>query len=88
MAKRTFTIEITGYAEIEIDDEVIEVVNNEWREQFYNLRSEAEIVEHVAYNLLVNKWQLSQLDGWADQPDDNATVTIEPELTVSAYPAQ
>lgn len=72
MAKRRFLVEISGEAIIELDDAVIDVVDDEWRSVFYELRTPEEIAEHVAHNLIVNKWSLSSLDGWADQPDGNA----------------
>jgi hypothetical protein len=83
---KRFMIDITGQAVIEISDEAFEAVNDEWRGQFYNLRSELEIAEHIAHNLIINNWRLSQLDGWADQPDENAVIVQAPELRCYAYP--
>ena len=72
MSKRTFKIEFTGSATIELDEQVIDVVDDEWRSQLYNLHTPEEIAGHIAYNLIFNSGGLSMLDGWADQPDSNA----------------
>lgn len=74
MAKRRFNVTLTGYAYIELDDDVIDVVDEEWRGCFYNLHSAEQIAQHIAYNLIVNEVPLSILDGWADQPDSNARI--------------
>lgn len=74
MAKQTFTVQLTGEAVVELDDAVITVVDDEWRAALYDLHGADEIAKHVAYNLIVNNLKLSQMDGWADQPDDNARV--------------
>lgn len=71
---RMFHVRIDGWATIELADEVIDVVDDEWRRYLYHLDTPDEIASHVAYNLLVNRGSLSQLDGWAEQPDENAKV--------------
>lgn len=73
---RTFELEITVYVTLAVDDHVIDVVDDEWRSQLYNLTTAEEISEHIAYNLLRGV-RLSQLDGWADQPDTNANLLID-----------
>jgi hypothetical protein len=82
--KHIFSIELSGTATVEIDDQAIQVVDDDWRESLYNLRTPEEIARHIAYNLIVNNARLSQLDGWADQPDDNAKITESPEWEVKA----
>lgn len=80
MAKRTFHVEL--YCKVEIDDEVIAAVDDDWRKHLYPLHTPEEIAQHVAFNLLVNGARLTQLDGWADKDDSMATVlrnTIEVE---------
>ena len=74
---RTFEIRIDGIAKIQLADEVIDVVDDEWREYLYNLYTPDEIAAHVGYNLLVNNWKLTQMDGWADQKDENVRVIDE-----------
>lgn len=73
MGKRKFYVEFDVDGIIEIDDAVIDVVDDEWRSYLYNLYTPEEIALHVAYGLL-NNWKLSSLDGWADQPDENARI--------------
>ena len=72
MAKRTFVIELE--CKVEIDDEVIAAVDDDWRKHLYPLHTPEEITQHVAFNLLVNGARLTQLDGWADKDDSMATV--------------
>ena len=71
---RTFTLYFEGSARIELDEAVIEAVDDEWRDSFYDLYDASEIASHVGYNLIVNRIPLSHMDGWADQPDENARV--------------
>ena len=46
------------------------------REVVSNLRTPESIAEHIACNLIRGA-RLSMLDGWADQPDGNAKMTVE-----------
>jgi len=86
MTKRYFHLafDIQGVhvdsAVIELDDAVIAVVDDAWRAVFYDLRTPEEIAEHIGYNLIVNRQRLSNLDGWADQPDCRARVIKWPYL--------
>ncbi len=85
MGKRKFEITFNGIAYIELDDQVIDVVDDEWRSHLYNLRTPEEIAEHIAYNLIFNNGSLSILDGWADQPDENAKYRdMETEVDIEA----
>jgi hypothetical protein len=79
---RKFRMTIETDVEIELADEVINVVDDEWRKQLYDLHSAEEIAEHIGINLVVNQAKLSQLDGWADQPDSNAKIS-RPDWTVT-----
>ena len=86
MGKRRFDLHFSMFSEhvdsavIELDDAVIEAVDDGWRAQFYHLVTPKGIAEHVAYNLIVNSVPLSMMDGWADQPDENARVIQWPAL--------
>ena len=53
---------------------VIAVVDDEWRSQLYDLQTSGEIAKHIAYNLFFNGFSLSELDGWADQPNERARI--------------
>jgi|WetSurMetagenome_2_1015567.scaffolds.fasta_scaffold1711879_2 hypothetical protein len=77
---RRFEIEIHGTAIIELDEKVIDVVDDVWRSQLYDLYTPEEIAAHVAFNMIVNHLQLSSMDGWADQPSKNATLVRDPEF--------
>lgn len=60
--------------EIEIDQRVIDVaLAPEWRASFYDLKTEREVVEHIAFNLVQDR-RLTSLDGWADQDDGMARI--------------
>lgn len=74
MGTRLFKVRFEGEGIIELDDAVIEAVDDEWRETLYDLRSADEIAAHIGYNLIIQKLELSDLDGWADQSDGNAFV--------------
>ena len=65
---------------IAIHNDVINAVDDEWRSFFYSLRSPKHIAEHIAYNLCVNKWKLSNLDGFANFPDHYAAMLKWPSL--------
>jgi hypothetical protein len=82
MSKRRFEVDFNEYtAVIELDSAVIDAVTDEWRTVFYpSLKTAEDIAEHVAYNMIVNDAKLSQLDGWADQPDSNAKIIVWPGL--------
>lgn len=71
---RRFKIEFSGRAIIELDDEVIDVVDDEWRSQLYDLNTPEEIAEHVGYNLIINGISLSSMDGWADMDNKKAVI--------------
>ena len=68
------------YAIIELDDVVIDAVDDEWRETFYDLYTPEQIAGHIAYNLFINKISLSLMDGWASLPDDMVSVIKSPNL--------
>jgi hypothetical protein len=78
------SVSFDGYVAITINDpDVIERVTNpvsgeEWRKQAYNLYTRDEVLQHLAYNCLANGVErVNHLDGWADLPDDAATMGIE-----------
>jgi len=65
--------ESTVTVSVKIHQDVITQVDDEWREMFYDLNTESEIVDHIAFNLL-SGFRLSQLDGFANLPDDYAVL--------------
>ena len=84
MAKRQFEVELKKYVTIELDDAVIDAVNYAWRDMFYDLRTPKEIAQHIAFNLVINSSNLSELDGWADQPNSNAKIVDESQWEFDA----
>ena len=80
---RTFEIRIDCVAKIQLADEVIDAVDDEWRGYLYNLYTPDKIAAHIGYNLIANRIPLSHMDGWADQPDENAKV-LELDWDVTA----
>lgn len=53
---------------------------DEWRSQFYDLHTEADVIEHFAYNAATNGVRrVNQLDGWADLPDDAVEMVVTTE---------
>ena len=83
MGKRAFEVTVVGWATIEIDDEVIDAVDDEWRSVFYDIRSAEQVAEHIGYNMLVNNATLSQIDGWADMDDDMVGFIEMPDWIVN-----
>lgn len=84
MTTRLFRVCFEGEGVIELDDAVIGAVDDEWRSVFYNLRDADDIAAHIAYNLVVRKVELSDLDGWANQPDERAFMLEDVDWDVIA----
>lgn len=58
---------------IELDDEVVLAVNDDWRETFYpSITTPQKVAEHIAFNMIVNDLKLSGIDGFANLPDEMA----------------
>ena len=74
MGKRKFYIQFVVSANLILDDQVIDAVDDDWRDQLYNLHTPEQIASHIAYNMLANRAELSGMDGWADQPSKNAEI--------------
>ncbi len=70
---RKFKITYTKAIIVELANEVIDTVDDEWRDSLYNLHTPEEIAIMVGLNL-DRGCRLSMLDGWADQPDSNAEI--------------
>ncbi len=69
---RRFSVSIS--LEIDVDDALLSsVLTDEWRGRFYNFLFASEVAEHLAFNLLGGHG-VSQLDGFADQPDSAACI--------------
>jgi len=82
--KRTFELTLTRCITIELDDAVIDVINDaSWRASFYDY-SQSEDIAGIMGLALCDGYRLSDLDGWADQPDSNARITHDSGLDVES----
>lgn len=72
---KTYDVDLEVYVTVALDQRVIDVVDDEWRSMFYDLRTPQEIAEHIAYNMARHGSRLSHLDGFANLPDDWAKLT-------------
>jgi hypothetical protein len=88
MGKRKFYIEFSGTAKIELDDAVIDVVDDQWRRDLYNLNTPEEIAGMIGRCMVLNGWSLHSMDGWTDQPDSNARIIYEPDWEIEAVEAR
>lgn len=70
-----FRIKVIGEAILEIDESVIKTVDQDWRDNWYPYDTPEEIAEHIGYNMLVNNFTLSQIDGFADLFDSSVTLS-------------
>lgn len=61
---------------VKLHPDVLKAIDEEWRNNFYDLEDDKEVAEHIAYNVLINHWQLSELDGFANLPNNYAIVEI------------
>jgi hypothetical protein len=70
-------ITLTTYASIDVQDDA--VLDLDRGEAMYGVpfASEKALLEHLAINLIGLGLSLSNLDGWADLPDDAVTVKID-----------
>jgi len=71
---KKFQVSVLAIAEIELVDDAISAVDDEWRECFYPLNTPEDIAAHIGYNMIANHLSLSEMDGWADQPNENARI--------------
>lgn len=72
---KTYFVTYIVEVEIDIDDDVINAVNEEWRSKFYNLKTKNDIIDYITRNLL-GKTPLNKLDGWADKSNIQALITF------------
>jgi len=68
--KHNSTILFEG--DIELDDIVINSVDDSWRRTFYDFSTPQQIAEHIAFNMVVNDLELSDIDGFADLSNNMA----------------
>lgn len=86
MGKRIFRIEFEMFdfeidnCLLELDQEVIDAVDCNWRDSLYELYTPEDIAVHIAANMVINNLTLSGMDGWADKSDKLAKLLTRPEL--------
>ena len=89
--KRKFMVDysaygdVVAYAIIELAQSVIDAVDDNWRESFYDIHTPEQIAEHICHNMVDNHLRLSQMDGWADMDDSMARVVDWPEFDFEMY---
>lgn len=75
-----FNVEITLDAEVDIAQEVLDSVDDDWREFLYSdILTEYDVVKHITYNMIVNGLPLSHIDGFAQFSDAEATCKVYDE---------
>jgi hypothetical protein len=78
MGKQIFEVELHTMATIELDDEVIKAgASDDFYEVMGYRMSPQEVADHIVYQKIFNGASLSQLDGFADQPNSNAKILNE-----------
>lgn len=71
---------------VELNQRVIDAVDDEWRENLYDLNTPEEIANMIGRSMLVYRSKLSDLDGWADMPNDYAKLSyIDIESVTEKY---
>ncbi len=70
--RRTFRVSLT--VEISIDPRLLaDVLTEEWRSRFYNLRTAGDVAGHLVFNLVQGR-SLGSLDGFGNQGRDRARI--------------
>lgn len=93
MSARGFTIDVGVRVEVDIHDaDVIERITgsggDEWRSQFYPLHDAADVMEHIAFNAILNGvTDVSRLEGWGDLPSTAASITVCRDIETDVRPA-
>lgn len=72
---RRFGVTVSMFVDLEIEDGVLDVVDQEWRSKFYNLDSEARVLQYLAYHLIVDGKPLSEVVGWTDHADHQVSIS-------------
>lgn len=73
-----FKVVFNVSVDIEISDKLLRsVLTPEFRASHYNFLVPEDVAEHIAYNFSRNRASLLNMDGFADQPADAATLLSE-----------
>ncbi len=71
---RKFYVTLKVDVTLLLNEDVIDIVDDGWRSAFYDLHTPKDIASHIAYNMVANEIELSQMDGWADMSNGNAVL--------------
>jgi len=85
MGKRIFEVTVTKTINLELDDAVIDAVDDEWWKTFYNLHEPEEIASMIGRCMVLFHSDLNDLDGWGDQPNENARIIENVDEDVEAH---
>jgi len=75
--KRKFEVEFTGNVTLELEQSVLDEVDESFKKNIYNLDTLEKIVQHLAYNLVINQFKLSDMDGWIYHDNSDARILEE-----------
>ena len=87
MMTKDMPVTVTIYGSIEVNDDAVLDLSRGQAIYGQPFDDERALLKHLGINLIAGFLRLSQLDGWADLPDDAVTVKVdeveaqpEPEL--------
>ncbi len=72
--KKRFAITIDISGELEIDEEVLNGIDDNWRKQMFDFKTTRDVVSYIASAMILDGSSLSQVDGFADRKDTDASV--------------
>lgn len=72
--RKEFRVKLTCYVTLRISPTVLAGVDDGWRQTYYQLHSDEDVAQHIAYNMVVNDLSLQQIDGFADRKEREAEV--------------
>lgn len=64
---------------IELDQQVFDNVDDEWRKDIYNIGGDDKIAAFIGYHLCVRNLQLDEIDGFANLENNLANVIRWPQ---------
>lgn len=80
MRDSVFSVEFSGGVIIRINRQSLENIGTEHADKLNTIE---KVVAYIAYQMLFEKKRLSELDGWENQPDENARIIDFEPVTLS-----
>lgn len=69
------TITISDEAPVDV---ISRCFTDEWRDNFYDMSTEDDVIAHLAYNAAINGViEIERLDGWGDVPRGMVRMEVE-----------